>query len=240
MSLNVENIVAGYGDSQILQGISLQVGKGEVGAVLGPNGAGKTTLLKAIMGLLKIQSGRVFIDSHEITSLSPDKILRSGIAYVPQLRALVPTLTVNDNLLMGAYILNDREIIARRLRDVFQIFPPLSRRKNDPAGVLSGGERQMLTIGRALMLEPRILALDEPSTGLDPKFLGVVYQKLKELNEIGTTILLVEQNYKKALEIADYAYVLEAGRVKLQGTKSDLSSDQKIAEVYLGARRRTL
>ena len=233
MILALENVFSGYGDSEVLHGVSLQVEKGELVAILGPNGAGKTTLLKTIMGVLKASRGSILFDSEEITRISPDKILERGIAYVPQGRSIYPMMSVKDNILAGAYLLNDRKLIDDRLHHVFDLFPRLLERNAD-AGVLSGGERQILAIGRSLMLAPKVLMLDEPSLGLDPRFQSIVYQKIKELNELGTTLVLVEQNIKRALDVADRGYVLETGNVRLQGTSEELMKEGRVLKTYLG------
>jgi len=234
MILALENVFSGYGDSEVLHGVSLQVEKGELVAILGPNGAGKTTLLKTIMGVLKASRGSILFDSEEITRLSPDKILERGIAYVPQGRSIYPMMSVKDNILAGAYLLNDRKLIDGRLQHVFDLVPRLLERSDADAGVLSGGERQILAIGRSLMLAPKVLMLDEPSLGLDPRFQSIVYQKIKELNELGTTLVLVEQNIKRALDVADRGYVLETGNVRLQGTSEELMKEGRVLKTYLG------
>lgn len=234
MILALENVFSGYGDSEVLHGVSLQVEKGELVAILGPNGAGKTTLLKTIMGVLKASRGSILFDSEEITRISPDKILERGIAYVPQGRSIYPMMSVKDNILAGAYLLNDRKLIDDRLHHVFDLFPRLLERNDADAGVLSGGERQILAIGRSLMLAPKVLMLDEPSLGLDPRFQSTVYQKIKELNELGTTLVLVEQNIKRALDVADRGYVLETGNVRLQGTSEELMKEGRVLKTYLG------
>ena len=235
MILELNNVVSGYGDSEVLHGVSLLVEKREVVAILGPNGAGKTTLLKTIMGVLKASHGSILLEGHEITRISPDKVLRMGIAYVPQGRSIYPMMSVEDNILAGAYVLNDQRLVDERLQRVFELFPRLFERKDSDGGVLSGGERQMLAIGRALMLAPKVLMLDEPSLGLDPKFQAAVYQKLKELNKQGTTFVLVEQNVKRALEVADRGYVLETGHVELHGTAKELMNEDRIRQTYLGS-----
>lgn len=238
MLLEVKEVYSGYGDSEILHGVSLDVDEGQFVAVLGPNGAGKTTLLKTIMGVLKPTRGKVLFDKSDITSSSPDKVLRHGIAYVPQGRSIFPWMSVEDNLEMGAYLVRDRQLVTQRVGEVFKLFPRLRERKDSDAGVLSGGERQMLVIGRALMLAPKVIMLDEPSLGLDPKFLELVYQKIVELNKTGITIVLVEQNVKKALQIASFAYVLETGTIMMKGSSSELGTRSDIKDIYLGASAR--
>ena len=189
------------------------------------------------MGVLKASRGSILFDSEEITRISPDKILERGIAYVPQGRSIYPMMSVKDNILAGAYLLNDRKLIDDRLHHVFDLFPRLLERNDADAGVLSGGERQILAIGRSLMLAPKVLMLDEPSLGLDPRFQSIVYQKIKELNELGTTLVLVEQNIKRALDVADRGYVLETGNVRLQGTSEELMKEGRVLKTYLGGGR---
>jgi branched-chain amino acid transport system ATP-binding protein len=234
MILRLKNVVSGYEGSEVLHGVSIEVPREQIVSILGPNGAGKTTLLKTVMGILKPTSGQIIFEDNDVTSNSPRKNLQRGITYVPQGKSLYPWMTVEDNIKAGAYILRSRTLVEERIARVFELFPRLYERRSAYAGVLSGGERQMLAIGRALMLQPKLMMLDEPSLGLDPKFLSAVYQKVRDLNKSGTTILLVEQNVKKALEVSNFAYVLEGGEMKLSGTPELLSSQEAIRNVYLG------
>jgi branched-chain amino acid transport system ATP-binding protein len=233
--LDVQSVRSGYEGSEVIRGISLNVDNGEFVAILGPNGAGKSTLLKTIMGLLRSQKGSILFETNDISRQSTDRILRMGIAFVPQGKSFHPQMSVEDNLEMGAYAIKSHSLINERLNRVFEIFPRLLERKKTEAGMLSGGEQQMLTMGRSLMLDPKLLMLDEPSMGLDPKYLETVYQKIVKLNEEGKAILLVEQNARKALALAERAYVIEGGAVKMQGTTDDLRNNDSIRNVYLGA-----
>lgn len=235
MILELKDVVSGYGGAEILHGVSLGAEKGQTVSILGPNGAGKTTMLKAIIGLLKKSSGEITFDGHDITRLSPDKILRSGLAYVPQDRSMFPWLNVKDNLLMGAYLERNTQLINSRLEYVYQVFPRLFEKKNVNAGALSGGERQMLTVGRALMLRPKVLMLDEPSLSLDPNSLALVYNKLSELKQNERiTIVLVEQNIRMALKVSDYTFIVRSGRIVQEGKPEELSSRHDIQEAYFG------
>ncbi len=232
--MELDSIASGYSGSEILHDVTIQVREGQIVSILGPNGAGKTTLLKTIMGVVKSNRGQITFAGKDITRFSPNNVLRSGIAYVPQGRSIFPWMSVHDNIEMGAYIIRDRGLISERINNVYKLFPRLFERKSADAGVLSGGERQMLSIGRALMLDPKLIMLDEPSLGLDPRFLSAVLQKIVELNSLGKTIVLVEQNVKKALDISAFAYILEGGSVKLSGTPTEINSHEMIRDVYLG------
>jgi ABC-type branched-subunit amino acid transport system ATPase component len=232
--LTVQEVHAGYGRLPILQGVSLAVWPGEVVSVIGPNGAGKSTAFKVIVGLLPPDRGEVVFDGARITGLRPDQVLHRGLAYVPQGRIVFPQMTVLENLEMGAYIERDPRRIAERLERVYRLFPVLRERGRQKAGTLSGGEQQMLAIGRALMTEPRLLLLDEPSLGLSPKFLALIFEKIVELKAAGVTMMIVEQNAVKALAVADRAYVLELGRNRLEGPGLTLLSDPEVKRLYLG------
>jgi ABC-type branched-subunit amino acid transport system ATPase component len=232
--LTVQQVHAGYGRLPILQGVSLAVWPGEVVSVIGPNGAGKSTAFKVIVGLLPPDRGEVVFDGARITGLRPDQVLHRGLAYVPQGRIVFPQMTVLENLEMGAYIERDPRRIAERLERVYRLFPVLRERSRQKAGTLSGGEQQMLAIARALMTEPRLLLLDEPSLGLSPKFLALIFEKIVELKAAGVTMMIVEQNAVKALAVADRAYVLELGRNRLEGPGLTLLSDPEVKRLYLG------
>jgi ABC-type branched-subunit amino acid transport system ATPase component len=232
--LTVQEVHAGYGRLPILQGVSLAVWPGEVVSVIGPNGAGKSTAFKVIVGLLSPDRGEVVFDGARITGLRPDQVLHRGLAYVPQGRIVFPQMTVLENLEMGAYIERDPRRIAERLERVYRLFPVLRERSRQKAGTLSGGEQQMLAIARALMTEPRLLLLDEPSLGLSPKFLALIFEKIVELKAAGVTMMIVEQNAVKALAVADRAYVLELGRNRLEGPGLTLLSDPEVKRLYLG------
>jgi branched-chain amino acid transport system ATP-binding protein len=236
MLLEIKDLVAGYlPDVNVLQGINIHVAPGELVCMIGPNGAGKSTVLRTISGLLCPKRGRIIFDGKEIGGLRPDLILHQGIAHVPQGHSSFPEMTVQDNLLMGAYILRNKAERDRRMGRVYDMFPILKERKNEKAGNFSGGQQKVLEMGRALMLEPKMILLDEPSLGLAPITAKQVFDTIKALNsEMGMTVLLVEQNAKSGLAIADRAYVLELGIERLQGPASTLLSDPRVAELYLG------
>lgn len=236
MLLELKEIVVGYlRGIDVLQGVSLQVNSGELVCLIGPNGAGKSTVLRTISGLLKPTRGQIIFDGADIGGLRPDVVLRRGIAHVPQGHSAFPEMSVYENLLMGAYTLKDRAERRRRLDRVYGMFPLLAERRNEKAGNLSGGEQKILEVGRALMLAPRMMLLDEPSLGLAPKMIRLVFETIKRLqDEAGLTILMVEQNAKSALAIADRAYVLELGQQRLEGPAGTLLNDPRVARLYLG------
>ncbi|RZU99349.1 ABC transporter ATP-binding protein [Spiribacter vilamensis] len=233
--LRVEQIESFYGKIQALRSIDIEVAPGQIIAVLGSNGAGKTTTLKTISGLVRAQSGRIHFDGEDITRLPPHEIARRGVVHVPEGRHILKGLSVQENLELGSFTVTDPEVRRERLADVFERFPILSERRNQDGSLLSGGEQQMLALGRALMHGPRVLLLDEPSMGLAPKLVTQTMRIVKQLNEAGTTILLVEQNVRLALKIAHYAYVLENGEIYNQGEASALAEDDSIVQAYLGA-----
>lgn len=236
MLLELQKVVVGYlRGIDVLQGVSLQVNSGELVCLIGPNGAGKSTVLRTISGLLKPTRGQIMFDGADIGGLRPDVVLRRGIAHVPQGHSAFPEMSVYENLLMGAYTLKDRAERRRRLDRVYWMFPLLAERRNEKAGNLSGGEQKILEVGRALMLAPRMMLLDEPSLGLAPKMIRIVFDTIKRLqDEAGLTILMVEQNAKSALAIADRAYVLELGQQRLEGPAGTLLNDPRVARLYLG------
>ena len=232
--LKVEDLHVSYGMIQAIKGVSFEVNEGEVISLIGANGAGKTTILHTITGLLKPQSGSVVFEGKELTTAPPHSIVKHGMAHVPEGRRVFANLSVYENLLMGAYTRKDKKEIAETLEMVYKRFPRLEERKKQIAGTLSGGEQQMLAMGRALMSKPRIILMDEPSMGLSPLFVNEVFDIIKKISASGTTVLLVEQNAKKALSISDRAYVLETGKIALTGKSSDLINDDKIKKAYLG------
>jgi len=232
--LAAEDVHAGYGRIPVLHGVTLRVGAREVVSIIGPNGAGKSTTFRVMVGLLPVRQGRVRFDGEDITGSRPDQLLRRGLAYVPQGRLVFPQMSVLENLEMGAYIERDRRRSADALARVYRLFPVLQDRSRQAAGTLSGGEQQMLAIGRALMTQPRLLLLDEPSLGLSPKFLGIIFEKLAELKAAGMTMMIVEQNAVKALAVADRAYVLELGRNRFEGAGPALLADPEVKRLYLG------
>ena len=232
--LLAESITAGYGSVDILHGMSLQVSPGEIVSIIGPNGAGKSTAFKAIVGFLRPRDGRVVFDGADITGLRPDLVLRRGLAYVPQGRIVFPQMTVLENLEMGAFIERDPRRVAAALEQVYTLFPILGERQRQKAGTMSGGEQQMVAIGRALMTTPKLILLDEPSLGLSPKFVTLIFEKLVAMKAAGYTLMLVEQNAVRALAIADRGYVLELGRNRFEGEGRRLLADPEVKRLYLG------
>jgi len=232
--LKADGIRAGYGKLEILHGVSLEVRPREIVSVIGPNGAGKSTAFKTIVGLLHPRSGRVLFDGKDITGLPPYEVVRLGLAYVPQGRIVFPQMTVLENLEMGAYIETDPARVKEALARVYGLFPVLEERKRQVAGSLSGGEQQMVAVGRALMTTPKLILLDEPSLGLSPKFVTLIFEKLQEMQQAGYTMMVVEQNAAKALSVADRAYVLELGQNRFEGTGQTLLNDPEVKRLYLG------
>lgn len=233
--LNVASLFSGYGDVPVLENVSLEVGEGEIVSVVGANGAGKTTLLMTISGLLRARSGRVSFRGVDLTSLPAQRIAERGIAMVPEGGRLFPFMTIQENLELGAYVKTARARTAERMREVMEIFPILSERRGQYASKLSGGERQMCAIARAIMSRPSLLMLDEPSVGLSPLMIGRVFEIVKDLaKREGLTIVLVEQNVAEALEVAQRAYVLDHGRIVREGEASALSGDRQVQETYMG------
>ena len=232
--LKVEDLHVSYGMIPAINGISFEVNKGEVIALIGANGAGKTTILHTITGLISPESGKVYLEDRDITKVPGHKIVTLGMAHVPEGRRVFANLTVLQNLKMGAYTRKDKSEIAETLQMVYSRFPRLEERKNQLAGTLSGGEQQMLAMGRALMSHPQIILMDEPSMGLSPIFVNEIFSIIEEVSKSGTTVLLVEQNAKKALSIADRAYVLETGKIVLEGKASELLTNDSIKKAYLG------
>ena len=232
--LEVKDLQVYYGVIQALRGISFHVNQGEVIALIGANGAGKTTTLQTLTGILSPKSGSIVFEGKDLTRTPAHKIVEMGMAHVPEGRRVFADMSVYENLLLGAYTRKDKAEIAESLASVYKRFPRLEERKGQRAGTLSGGEQQMLAMGRALMSRPRIILMDEPSMGLSPIFVNEIFDIIREVSESGTTVLLVEQNAKKALSIADRAYVLETGRITLEGKASDLLHDESVQKAYLG------
>ncbi|HZW99857.1 MAG TPA: ABC transporter ATP-binding protein [Trueperaceae bacterium] len=230
--LTVEGAVSGYGEMQVLKGVSIHVDDGEIVSIVGPNGAGKSTVMKLVFGLLKPWEGRVTFAGQDISGMAPERVVRLGLCYVPQVENVFPTLTVEENLEMGAYIL-DGPLKSRKER-VYDLFPRLAERRRQRAGKMSGGERQMVAMGRALMLDPRLLMLDEPSAGLAPLLVDMIFEKVAEINQTGVAVLMVEQNAKRSLELADRGYVLAGGTNQVEGPGSTLLRDPEVARLYLG------
>lgn len=232
--LEVKDLEVYYGVIQAIKGISFEVNQGEVIALIGANGAGKTTILHTITGLIKAKSGSVKFEGKELNKIPAHKIVSLGMAHVPEGRRVFANLTVLENLKLGAYTRKDKQEMAEILEMIYKRFPRLEERKNQTAGTLSGGEQQMLAMGRALMSHPKIILMDEPSMGLSPIFVSEIFDIIKEISAGGTTVLLVEQNAKKALSIADRAYVLETGNIVLSGKAEDMLNDDSIKKAYLG------
>jgi branched-chain amino acid transport system ATP-binding protein len=232
--LVAESITAGYGRFDILHEVSLKVDVHEIVSIIGPNGAGKSTAFKTLVGFLTPRAGRVVFNGEDITGLRPDILLRRGLAYVPQGRIVLPQMTVLENLEMGAYIERDPARVAAALERVYAMFPILAERRKQIAGTMSGGEQQMVAIARALMTTPRLILLDEPSLGLSPKFVTLIFEKLVELRQAGYTLMVVEQNATRALAIADRGYVLELGRNRFEGAGPSLLADPEVKRLYLG------
>ena len=232
--LEIRDLEVYYGMIQAIKGVSFEVNQGEVIALIGANGAGKTTILHTITGLVEAKSGTVEFEGKNITKMPGHKIVTLGMAHVPEGRRVFAELSVLENLKMGAYTRKDKNEIAQSLEMVYKRFPRLEERKNQLAGTLSGGEQQMLAMGRALMSHPKIILMDEPSMGLSPIFVNEIFDIIKEVSASGTTVLLVEQNAKKALSIADRAYVLETGKIVLEGDAKELMNDESVKKAYLG------
>jgi len=233
--LKIQNLKAGYNGMEILHGIDLEIKPAEIVALIGPNGAGKSTLLKSIFNLCEIYSGKIIFKDKDITKLPTHYLIQEGVSYVPQGRQVFADLTVRENLEMGAFVMEDHELMKRNIADVFNKFPFLKEKQDDYAFTLSGGQQQMLAIARALIQDPELLLLDEPSLGLAPKTMKEVFEKIVEINKEGISIIIVEQNAKQATNIAHKTYVLEDGRMALMGGK-EILNDEKIKNIYFGGR----
>ena len=233
--LKITNLKAGYNGIEILKGVDFELGSAEIVAIIGPNGAGKSTLLKSIFNLCNIYSGKIIFKDKDITKLPTHQLILEGVSYVPQGRQIFPNLTVEENLEMGAFVMREKEIFKRNVKDVYNKFPELREKKKELAGNLSGGQQQMLAIGRALIQDPEILLLDEPSLGLAPKIIKEVFQKIVEISKEGISVIIVEQNAKQAVNIAHRTYILEDGEIALHGGK-EILNNQKIKNIYFGGR----
>ena len=230
--LEASEVVAGYGETEILHGVSIFVDQGEVVTIIGPNGCGKSTLMKAIVGLVRVRTGRVAFRGEDISAASPNSIVRKGLCYVPQTANVFPSLSIRENLEMGAFVRQDE--YRGRIDEMFEVFPDLAVEPRRKAGGLSGGQRQMLAIARALMLDPALLLLDEPSAGLSPAMMNTVFDRVREINRAGVALLLVEQNAREALRMSDRGYVLVSGEKRLEDKGKDLLANPEVASLYLG------
>ena len=224
---------AGYGGANILNGVNIAIDANEIGVIVGPNGAGKSTTLKALFGLLTVSEGSIVFDGRTITNMAPERLVREGLSFVPQEFNVFPTMSVHENLEMGAYVRKDD--FRHMLDQVYGFFPPLKDKRKQPAGELSGGQRQMVAIGRALMTEPRLLLLDEPTAGLSPRYMGEIFERIVAINASGVGILMVEQNARQALGIAHRGFVLAGGQNRFTGTGAELLADPEVAKSFLGA-----
>jgi ABC-type branched-subunit amino acid transport system ATPase component len=230
--LEVEKVTAGYTEIDILYDINLKVKSGQIVSVIGPNGAGKSTLLKSVFGILKPRHGKITLKDEEISGLKPDKIAKRGVSYVPQVDNVFPSLTIEENLEMGAFIRDDD--YSQRIEEIYGLFPVLGERKNQKAGQLSGGQRQMVAMGRALMLDPQVLLLDEPSAGLAPVLVSTIFEKIVEINATGVSMIIVEQNAREALKMAHHGYVLAMGKNVLDDSGDALLNNEEVGRLYLG------
>ncbi len=232
--LEAHDIHAGYGKMEILHGVTLKVEPGQIVSIIGPNGAGKSTVFKTIFGLLRVRQGRVIFADKEVTNRPPEVLLRQGMAFVPQGRNVFPLMTVEENLLLGAYIRKRSPELLQEVNRVYETFPILREKRKEQAGNMSGGQQQMLEMGRALLLNPKLILLDEPTLGLAPLVFKEIFRIIESLRQQGQTILMVEQNAAKALEISDYAYVLELGKNRYEGSGEAIRNDDRVKRLYLG------
>jgi ABC-type branched-subunit amino acid transport system ATPase component len=230
--LQAKNLTAGYGETDILHEVSVELNEKEIVSIIGPNGAGKSTLLKTMFGILRPREGMVELGDEEVTGLSPDKIVRRGMSYVPQVDNVFPSLTIQENLEMGAFIRTDD--YGNKLQEIYELFPPLKERRNEKVGKLSGGQRQMVAMGRALMLDPKVLLLDEPSASLAPILVGMIFERIVGINQTGVAIMVVEQNARETLKISDRGYVLATGRKVFEDTGKAILENEEVGKLYLG------
>ena len=233
--LEANDVVAGYGNGpNILQGLSVNLEEGQTYCIVGPNGAGKSTFLKVLAGILHPRSGSMLFDGEEIAGLRPDQMLGKGVCFVPQDPSLFPRMTVRQNLTMGAFLESDRNVVRSRLDQVFTMFPILEERMSQPAGTLSGGQQQTLLMGRAMMIDPRLLLIDEPSLGLAPQIADHIFEVIGGLNDLGVTVLIVEQNVERGLDVSDWAFVFDLGTKNFEGPSESIIADRRIRDLYLG------
>lgn len=232
--LTITNLVTGYGKIEILHGVNMQINDHQMTVIIGPNGAGKSTIFRAIFGIIKVWDGTISFNGADISKLDTQALLRKGISYVPQGRNIFPLMTIEENLEMGAYIRSDKNQIKEDIEQIYKRFPILGERREEEARNLSGGQQQMLEMGRSLLLDPDFIMLDEPSLGLAPNIADKIFKEIIKIKESGKTIMMVEQNAKRALELADYAYVLELGKNKYEGPARDIMENEKVKKLYLG------
>ena len=232
--ITIENLVTGYGKIEILHSVNMEIKDNQMTVVIGPNGAGKSTIFRAIFGILKVWDGKISYNGENISNFKTQALLKKGISYVPQGRNIFPLMTIQENLEMGAYIRNDKEQVQKDIERIYKRFSILGERRNEEARNLSGGQQQMLEMGRALLLDPEFIMLDEPSLGLAPNIAEVIFNEIHKVKESGKTIMMVEQNAKRALELADYAYVLELGKNKYEGPAKEIIKNEKVKRLYLG------
>ncbi|WP_276302459.1 ABC transporter ATP-binding protein [Halorussus lipolyticus] len=232
--LELSGVTAGYGNTTVVHDVDLGVGEGEIACLVGPNGSGKSTVMKSIYGFADVFGGSISFDGEDVTHRNPQDSLRSGVSYVLQSSSVFPDMSVHENLLMGGYVFDDDDRAVRRAEELYDEFPRLDERRDQKAGMLSGGERRLLELARGLVVEPKLMLLDEPSIGLEPTYIEQVFDRIRDLNELGTTILLVEQNAEKGLSIADRGYVLASGEIKFAGTGTELLEDEEVGRLYLG------
>ena len=232
--LSMHNVTSGYGNTTVLHDVSIGVEQGEIGCLIGPNGSGKSTLMKSIYGFADVQTGTVRFRDQEITGRSPQENLAGGMSYVLQDASVFPRMSVHENMLMGGYVLDDDDKAAERAEELYDEFPVLGDIRGQKAGTLSGGQRRLLELARALMVDPDLMMLDEPSIGLEPRFIDDVFERIEQLNDLGTTILLVEQNAEKGLSVADRGFVLASGEIKFTGSGTELLNNDEVGRLYLG------
>lgn len=235
--LDIQDVYAGYQKLDILQGVNIHVKSGEIVCVIGPNGAGKSTVFKAVYGFISIRQGKAIFDGKDVTDFRPQQMLRAGVSIVPQLRSVFPQMTVKENLEMGMYLEKDPKRVERRIEEIFELFPRIAERRRQIAGTMSGGEQRMLEIGRALMYNPKLLLMDEPSAGLAPLITKMIFEKIETLNRsLGLTVLMIEQNARKGLEISHRGYVLQLGKNSHEGPSRQLLDDPEVRRSFLGGR----
>lgn len=232
--IELRDVTSGYGNTTVIHDVDMAVEDGEIACLIGPNGSGKSTLMKSIYGFADVFGGQVFVNGQDITGRSPQDSLKAGISYVLQDASVFPGMTVHENMLLGGYVFDDEDRAAERADDLYDEFPALGDLRDQKSGSLSGGQRRLLELARALVVEPDVMLLDEPSIGLEPKYIDQVFDRIEQLNDLGTTLLLVEQNAQKGLSVADRGFVLASGEIKFTGTGTELLNDDEVGRLYLG------